>query len=180
MEKLEQAKQSTADLHWLATLLAGCRGIVADSTIGTFTPLNGSAGFLSAWVHGWSRKLVIVRALDAVRDDLARSARWTASRRAETGQLPPRCWVLDRATTANDLERALLPIDLFPRAAVLLVIFERVPVKDVALLLDSEPDLVRTALAAGLRDLTINLARMRGWISDANNPNIPANRRQHV
>ena len=70
--------------------------------------------------------------------------------------------MLDPGTTKSDLERALLSIDVFPRAAVLLLIFERVPLRDVAILLDAEPDLVRKAQASGVRELTINLARMQG------------------
>jgi len=71
--------------------------------------------------------------------------------------------VLDAGTTKSDLEGALLPIDLFPRAAVLLLVFERVPLKDAAILLDSKVDLVKNAMAAGVHDLTINLAKMQGW-----------------
>lgn len=56
----------------------------------------------------------------AVRDDLAESARRTALWR-------------DGETTRPDLERALLPIDVFPRAAALmLLLFERVPANDAA------------------------------------------------
>jgi hypothetical protein len=43
--------------------------------------------------------------------------------------------------------------------------------KDAAILLGSEPELVRKALAAGARDLTINVARMQGWKSAATTSN---------
>ena len=56
--------------------------------------------------------------------------------------------------TKSDLERALLSIDLFPRAAVLLLLFEGVPLQDAAVLLDAEPDLVRKGQAAGVVELT--------------------------
>ena len=106
---------------------------------------------------------MIARALAAVREDLTTSARQTALRHTEKSEFPPPSWVLDAGTTKSDLERALLSIDLFPRAAVLLLVFERVPLKDAAILLDSEADLVKQAVAAGVRDLTINLARTQGW-----------------
>lgn len=92
-------------------------------------------------------------------------------RRFEKSALPPRSWVLDPGTAKSDLERALLSIDAFPRGAVLLLVFEGVPLRDAAILLDAEPDLVRKAQAAGVRELTINLARMQGWKSAATNSN---------
>ena len=70
---------------------------------------------------------------DDVREAIARSARRTALRRTEKSPLPPRSWVLAPETTRSDLERALLRIDVFPRAAVLLLIFEQVPLKDAAI-----------------------------------------------
>ena len=171
METLEQAKRNVADLHWLATLLTGSRQTAADVTFQALAPADDADAFFSTWMHAWSRRNVIARALAAVREDLARSARWTAARHAEKCEFPPQSWTLEQVTTKSDLERALLPIDAFPRAAVLLLAFERVPLKDAAILLDSEPDLVRKALAAGARDLTINLARMQGWKSATNASN---------
>src|SRR5262249_27616866 len=83
-------------------------------------------------------------------------------RRAEKSALPPRFWVLGQNTTKADLERALLGIDVFPRAVVLLLVFEKTPLNDAVILLDSNPDLVRTGLAIGVRDLTSNIARKQG------------------
>jgi DNA-directed RNA polymerase specialized sigma24 family protein len=129
-------------------------------------PAQDANDFFSNWMHAWSRRMVIAEALTAVHEDLARSARHTALRRGENSKIPPQSWTLHRQTTRPDLEQALLMIDVFPRAAVLLLVFERVPLKDAAVLLDSEPDLVRKALAVGARELTINLATMQGWKSD--------------
>ena len=64
---------------------------------------------------------------------------WTAARRAEKCEFPHQSSTLEQVTTKSHLERALLPIEVFPRAAVLLLGFERVPLKDAAILLDSEP-----------------------------------------
>jgi DNA-directed RNA polymerase specialized sigma24 family protein len=153
MDTLEQAKRSAADLYWLASLLTGSREIAAGVTIeAVFT-----------WMHPGSRRLLIGKALTTVREDLAASARRTAWMGSEESALPPRSWALDQGTTKSDLERALLSIDVFPRAALLLLIFEAVPLKDAAILLNAGPDLVRRAQAAGARELTINLARMQGW-----------------
>ena len=119
----------------------------------------------------WARRLVIAKALTAVRKELAASARRTALRGEKHSALPPRSWMLDEGTTKSDLERALLSMDLFPRAAVLLLLFEGVPLVDAAVLLDAEPDLVRKGQAAGVVELTINLARMQGWQSEETNAN---------
>jgi DNA-directed RNA polymerase specialized sigma24 family protein len=167
METLEHARQGAADLYWLATLLTGCRETAADMMVKAIASVDDPNAFFSTWMKRWSRRIVISRALAAIREDLGRSARRTDLRRAEKSELPPRSWVLDRETTKADLERALLPIDVFPRAAVLLLALERMPLQDAAILLNSEPGLVRTAMAAGLRDLTINLARIQGWKSVA-------------
>ena len=164
METLDQTRRNVADLHWLATLLTGSTKTACDVTFQALAPAADANPF-SAWMNAWSRRNVIARALVAVREDLARSARRMARTRAQDSELPPRSWTLDGETTRTDLERALLPIEVFPRAAVLLLLFERVPLADAAVLLDSDPDLVCKALAAGARELSINLAGMQGWKS---------------
>ena len=171
METVEQVKRNVADLHWLATLLTGCRETATEVTFQALNPANDSNPFFSTWMHAWSRRNVIAKALTAVREDLAQSARRMAARPAEKGVFPPQSWTLEKVTTKTHLERALLSIDVFARAAVLLVLFERVPVKDAAVLLDAEGDLVRKGLAAGARELTINLATMQGWQSVVNESN---------
>jgi hypothetical protein len=156
--------QGAFDLYWLATLLTGCRETAENVTVAVAGEPNA---FFSTWMQGRARRIVIANALAVVREDLARSARRTALRRAEMSEIPPRSWVLDREITKRDLERALLSIDLFPRVVVLLLACERVPMKDAEVLLGTRPELIRIAMAAGLRDLTVNLARTQGWKSVA-------------
>src|SRR6266852_2292190 len=119
-------------------------------------PIFGAAGFpddanpfFSAWMVAWSRRVFIAKALATIRNELAASARRTASKGAEKIALPPRNWTLDRDTTKVQLESALLTIDVFPRCALVLSVFEGVSLEDVALLLDSERDLVRKAQMIG-------------------------------
>src|SRR6266481_1128402 len=117
--RMPERTEPGADLHWLATLLTGRREIPAGVTMQAVAhPANDSNPYFSTWMVAWSRRLVIARALIAVREDLAASARRTALRR-EGPALPPRPWGLDRRTPKSDVERALLSMDLFPRAAVL-------------------------------------------------------------
>jgi hypothetical protein len=180
MKTWVQAKQNAVNLHWLATLLTGSGEIAADVTVEAIAASDDPDAVFSAWMRAWSRRLVIARALTIVREDLAASARRMALRRTEKSALPPRSWVLDPGTTKSDLERALLSIDAFPRASVLLLVFERVPLRDAAILLDAEPDLVCKAQAAGVRELTINLARMQGWKPTAANSNQLTNEWDHA
>ena len=164
METLEQMRRNVADLHWLATLLTGCRETATEVTFQALGPADNADTFFSNWMLAWSRRNVIARALAAVREDLARSARHLATVPFTDRGLPSPSWTLERITR-SELEQALVSIAVFPRAAVLLLAFERVPLKDAAILLDAEPDLVRAGMAAGARELTINLARMQSWHS---------------
>ena len=163
METLEQAKRNAADLYWLAAVLTGNPETASDLTVQAMVPEDEESAFFSTWMDAWSRRIFIAKALAAVRDDLVKSARRTALMRVEKSDLPPRSWAPDEETSRLDLERALLQIDLFPRAAVLLLALERMPLSDAAVLLDADLDLIRKALAIGARDLTIQLARMQGW-----------------
>jgi DNA-directed RNA polymerase specialized sigma24 family protein len=156
-----EAMQSAADLHWLATLLSGSPETAIDVTTQAIELADDPDQFFATWMQAWSRRLVIAGALTAVREQLARSARRIAWNRGGRQALPPRSWKLDSQTTKADLERALLSMDLFPRAVVLLLVFERVPLKDAAVLLDADVDLVLKAQAAGVRELTIHLASMQ-------------------
>jgi len=160
METPERVKRNVADLHWLATLLTGRPEIATELTFQAIAPAEDANAFFSTWMHAWSRRIAIAKALAAVREDLARSARQMAVKGAEKFNFPRRSWTLEPETTKADLERALLRIDIFPRAAVLLLVFERVPLHDAAILLESDPNLIREGLAAGLRELTTNLAGM--------------------
>lgn len=164
METLEQVKRNVADLHWLATLLTGCRETATEVTFQALDPADGANPFFATWMQAWSRRNVIARALGAVREDLARSAREMATLPSKNREVPPQSWTLERITK-SELEQALLPIAVFPRAAVLLLVFERVPLKDAATLLDAQPELVRAGMAVGARELTVNLASVQGWQS---------------
>jgi len=149
--------------YWLAFLLTGNPGLSVDVTLEAVASRDDANPFFSAWMLAWSRRVFIAKALAGIRGELARSARRTASRRAEKAVLPPRNWTLDQDTMKVQLESALLAIDVFPRCALLLSVFERMSLEDVAILLNSEPDLVRKAQMIGLRELTRNLAWKQGW-----------------
>jgi DNA-directed RNA polymerase specialized sigma24 family protein len=180
MQTLEQADKGVAGLYWLLFLLTGHRGTSADVTLEALDSQDGASSFFSSWMLAWSRRVAIAKALAAIREELAASARRTATKRAEKAALPPRNWALDRDTTRARIESALLAIDVFPRCAVLLTVFEGVPLEDAAVLLDVGRDLVRKAQTTGLRELTRNLARMQGWTSAATRPYVVSSEMQHA
>ena len=173
MQRPEQTNQQAANLHWLAFLLTGSCQTGVDLVVETIALQDAENPFFSHWMLAWSRRVVIGKALTAIRTDLARSARATQLQRAGNATLPPRTWTLDQGTTKVHLERALLAIDAFPRAAVLLLVFERVPLKDAATLLDADPALVRKGQMVGLQQLTVNLAQMQGWASARTTKELP-------
>jgi DNA-directed RNA polymerase specialized sigma24 family protein len=180
MQTLDQSSKRGTELYWLAFLLTGHRRLSADMTLEAVGSADDANPFFSAWMLAWSRRVFIAKALAGIRDELAASARRTASKRAEKATLPPRNWTLDRDTTKLQLESALLAIDVFPRCALLLSVFEGLSLEDVAILLDGERDLVRKAQMIGLRELTRNLARLQGWTSDATKPYAATSESQHV
>jgi DNA-directed RNA polymerase specialized sigma24 family protein len=180
MQTLEQANERAADLYWFAFLLTGHREPSVEVTIEALDFQGGANSFFSTWMLGWSRRVVIAKALAAIRDDLAASAGQTASKQAEEAPFPSRNWVLDRDTTRTQLESALLAIDVFPRCALLLLIFEGMSLEDAAILLDGDRDLVRKAQMTGLWELTRNLARMQGWTSSATKSYVVRSEMQHA
>jgi DNA-directed RNA polymerase specialized sigma24 family protein len=167
MQTLDWTNERAADLYWLTFLLTGDREASLDVTLEALGVVHGANPFFSTWMLAWSRRVVIAKALTVIRDELATSAHRTASKRAKKSTLPLRNWAPDQDATKVVLERALLAIDVFPRCALLLSVFERMSVEDAAILLDSDRDLVRKAQLTGLRALTRNLARMQGWTSTA-------------
>jgi DNA-directed RNA polymerase specialized sigma24 family protein len=175
MQTLEHSNQGAANpwftdqarTYWLAYLLTGRREPSMEVAMEAVNFQEGASHFFSTRMPAWPRRVAIAKALAAIRDELAESANRTASNAFEEPALPPRNWALDGGTTKTDLERALLAIDAFPRCALVLSVFERVPLEDTASLLDAGPDVVRAAQTIGLQELTRNLAVARGWTSTA-------------
>jgi DNA-directed RNA polymerase specialized sigma24 family protein len=162
--------QYTADLHWLAFLLTGRRDQSIDLAVETVAEFHTAQPFFAAWMEAWSRRVVIAKALTGIREELAASVHRTEFKRVHGSALPPRDWRISQGTTKSELEAALLAIDYFPRAALVLSVFENVPAPDCAVILDASPDLVKKALAIGLLELTRNLASAQGWTSKSAHP----------
>ena len=155
---IEDVKNAAADLYWLAFLLTGRPDISIDIAVDTAVSQDNANPFFAAGMRAWSRRIVIAKALAAIRDELAESARRTELARVHPWAAP-RGWSLSPDTTKIQIEEALLAIDVFPRAAVLLLIFEGVRIADAVTLLHVDANLVGKGQAIGLREFTTNLAR---------------------
>jgi hypothetical protein len=170
-------KKAAADLYWLAFRVTGCRDVSIDIAADAAASEDSANPFFADWMRSWQRRLVIGKALTAVHDELADSARRTEIAPAITSGTP-RDWSLSPNTTKADLEQALLVIDLFPRATLLLLIFEGVRIADAATLLDADQDLLKKAQAIGLRELTASLAATNADIVSSPPPVSPHPRPQ--
>lgn len=155
---MDDTTRDAADLLWLAFLLTGQRDISLDIAVDTIASQDDGYPFFTTWMGAWARRTVIAKALGAIRGELAESAHRTRMARVEHGAAAPQGWSLSPETTKARIEEALLSIDVFPRAAVVLSIFEAVRMADAAVLLDADASLVRKAQAIGLSEFIGNLA----------------------
>jgi DNA-directed RNA polymerase specialized sigma24 family protein len=159
---VDDAKNEAVNLYWLAFLLTGRCDLAVDLASDAVASDDYSNAFFMDWMHAWSRRLVIGKAVAAIRGELADSARRiklarvAPKVRASTGPLP------NGDVTKAEIEQALLAVDVFPRAVVLLLVFEGVRMADATTLLDVDAPLIKKAQAIGLRDYTANLARIKG------------------
>jgi DNA-directed RNA polymerase specialized sigma24 family protein len=157
MPTLEQTNSQAANLYWLAFLLTGHREASVDAAVEALDSSDSNA-FFSAWMLAWARKVVIAKALGAIRHELAASAIRLASTRGRNCPAPPRDWKLTPGASKVQLERALLAIDTLPRCVLLLSLFEGLSIDDATVLLDVDRELVRKAQAFAVQELTRNLA----------------------
>ena len=157
-EDIRDVRKDAADLYWLAFVLTERQDLSIDLAADTAASGDYASPFFADWMRGWQRRNVIGRALAAIHNELADSARRTQHARVHSSAAPARSWSLNPDTTKEELQQALLAIDLFPRAALLLLVFEGIRMADAAILLDADPALIRKAQAIGLRELTANLA----------------------
>lgn len=144
-DRREFETKELMDLYWLAYLITGDRDVsagVAEDALDAETPHS----FFRKWMTGWSRKIFIAKVLDRCRN------------------LPDRPIECDSdlpLTGKAALERALLSIDRFNRWAVLLTVFEKLPLEDAALLLNAELEEVEAAKTLGLIEMARYMAPRR-------------------
>jgi DNA-directed RNA polymerase specialized sigma24 family protein len=153
-----RTSRDAADLYWLAFLLTGQSDLSIEIAADSVVSQDEGHPFFTGWMRAWSRRIVISKALATIREALAESARQTEVAGADRAGAPLRGWSLPADTSKAQIEEALLAIDVFPRAAVVLSILEGVRIADAATLLDRDAALVKKGLAIGLGQLTANLA----------------------
>ena len=161
------------ELHWLAYLLTGSR----DRSVQAFTKALDSGGYAnratSDFMLSWSRKLVIAAALDTIRPQLRESALRTArSEDPDPATLAASKPAVSQQMTTAEFERAMLAIDVFPRCALLLTVFEKLSLDDAALLLNADKALVRKAQGQGLLELAGAVAGGGGLRRAGKPPNV--------
>jgi hypothetical protein len=152
---IEDLRESAADLYWLAFFLTGRQDVSIELAADTAVQQAYANQFVADLMRAQSRRILIGRALAAIHDELVESACRTKLMEIECVPLRKSC-LLD--PDEAELRRALLAIDVFPRAALLLLIFEGVRIADAVDLLNAGPDLIRKAEAIGMRELANSLA----------------------
>jgi len=148
---------------------------VAATTIDTVSEASdmhdAANPFFAGWMAKWKRKLAIAKALGAVHPEMAVSIQQTGLRSAavptQGDPFPPPSWSAGHEVTSTQLVNALLAIELFPRWVLLLLIFEKLPLYDVAILLNADKKLVKKAEQIALTELTRNVALEQGWVSNS-------------
>lgn len=153
-----------AELYRLSFLLTGDRNQSAEALTRTFAIEDSLNPIFRGFMRSWARKLAIVQALAAIDAELRESMNRSQERYPAASEFPPPKWILDRSITSDEFDRAVLALDVFPRCALLLTIFERLSVADTALLLNAETDLVKRAQSRALVEVTRNIALGRGWV----------------
>jgi membrane protein DedA with SNARE-associated domain len=157
-----------AELLWLACLITGDSASGFDAVTESLCTDNSENPFFAQWIATWARRLVIAQALGKVAAELRNSAR-----RTSLAGYPPRRnlaaveWNRQQPAGKLELQLALAAIDLFPRCALLLLTFERLPLEDASILLDADQELVLLGQAVGLTELARNLAYEQGWEAHA-------------
>lgn len=160
-ELFETFEKNSSELYWLAFLLTGNtdRGVQAFDRALDFAG-DGNPGF-GDFMNDWARKLVIVEALGAMRKELRSSIERTKRLdAADAGWTRPA--LAKPEIDKEAFEQAVIAIDAFPRCAMLLTIYEGMPIGAVSLLLNADEALTRVAQRIGIVQLSRNLAGNSG------------------
>lgn len=146
-----------SELYRLAFLLTGDRERSVQAYTGALNS-EAPAPALQKFMLTWARRLVIVAALGTIRRQLRESGlRTRPATRSELDGLARSASVDRAAFTRQELEHALLAMDVFVRCAVILTVFERLPVKDAGELLGTDENTVKSAQAQGVTEMTWRL-----------------------
>ncbi len=161
MEQIFKDKMS--ELYSLAYLLTGDQERSLQAYTGALnTEVHAPA--LQRFMLSWARKLIIMAAIGTIRRQLSESMQRTraASGLASRDELNGLARLASADLTSlkrSDVEEVLLGMDVFQRCAMILTIFEGLPVKEVADLLGADAGTVKAAVARGSVELTWRIPR---------------------
>jgi hypothetical protein len=132
-------------LYWLALILTGCEAISVNVTAEVLSTKSGNL-----------RRAVVAQSVAAKESEL-RWARDRYQRQAEYGLESELRMGLDTMPEFFEVRDALLAVDLFPRHALLLTVFEGFSVRDAARCLDANEQSIRDGRGDGLVALAQNM-----------------------
>jgi hypothetical protein len=158
---MEVFEENSSELYSLAFLLTGNAdgGVEAFNRALDFDESQNTA--FGDFMNSWARKLVIVEALDTIKEELRISKEKVARAPEEeadgNAKLKRRAYI-----SRQEFEEAVIGIDAFPRCAMLLTIFEGMSPQAASALLNADKKLTRKAQRIGIVALTRNLAGESG------------------
>jgi DNA-directed RNA polymerase specialized sigma24 family protein len=151
------ALEPLRDLYRLAYLLTGDRERSVQAVIETLDAEGSANPFFDGWFVTWARKIFIAKVLGPVPPEA--SLPELRTRLNELHSVAERTGRgIDAKTGVAEMEAALLAIDVFPRRALLLRVFEKLSLEDVGILLNAGREAVKVATSIGLIELSRNLA----------------------
>ena len=171
-------------LEWLTSQITGDKVSEPEGALELLVPRETENATFARWIRAWSRKLAIARALGTVAAELKVSA--SSMELVDPTQL--RKLVrrnLDWLSSVNRvvLERGIAAIDLFPKAVLLLTVFEKLSLADVAILMRVPKETVTNAKAIALRELSRALTGGQEWANELQvqgNPELKTSVPSHV
>jgi hypothetical protein len=155
-ELIENFEKHSSELYQLAFLLTGN----TDRSVQAFTLALDLDEQMNSVFDGF-RKLIMVEALGTMKTELRKSIVRVA-RMAGDELLGSGRWTQRQGIAKEEFEEAVIAIDAFPRCAMLLTIFEGLPLKTAAIMLDAGEALTAAAQRIGIVQLTRCLAGNNG------------------
>lgn len=164
-ELAEAFEKNSSELYWLAYLLTGNveHSVEAFDRALDFDEEDKTT--FSEFMNAWARKLVVVEALGTMETELRISIERTA-RLAGEEQPAVTKPARRRKISREEFEEAAVSIDVFPRCAMLLTIFEGMTLGQAAILLNADQNQTAAAQRIGIVQLTRYLAGEGGVDSD--------------
>ena len=164
MYTVEDAYGPASNLYWIAFLLTARVELSFSVVTEVLDSDNGIELISSPQGLPHLRRRVITKALEAIREEVAASAQQTALQSSDRTVMPLSSWFIGPDISPAQLEEAFFTIDVFPRCALLLTVFEGLQVDDAAELLHSDCELIRRGREAGLWELTRSLGSIAALV----------------